>query len=56
MKTYTLTYKTSIFGKIEEHKLTGLSLEKAEGIKYQFSEGDFGDCICFDIQIKAEEN
>lgn len=54
MTTYTLSYKTSIFGKIEEHKRTGLSLEKAESIKWQFSEGDFGDCIISDIQITAE--
>jgi hypothetical protein len=55
---YKLTYKTAITYEgdaeetIETHSTICDSLEKAETIKWQFSEGDFGDLTCFAFRIE----
>ena len=54
MNNYTLLYKTEIFGHIEQHKETGLTLEEAQARQWQYLNGDFGDCATFDSQIIAE--
>lgn len=54
MNTYTLLYKTEIFGQIEQHKETGLTLDEARDREWQYLNGDFGDCTTYDSQIIPE--
>jgi hypothetical protein len=55
---YKLTYKTAITHEgdaeetIETHSTICDSLERAETLKWQFSEGDFGDLTCFAFRIE----
>jgi hypothetical protein len=50
----TITYKTSMAGNtfdFDTHTTQAINYEHAIAIAYDLEHGDFGELICFDIQI-----
>jgi hypothetical protein len=50
----TITYKTTLNGEERSHKIEDLTNKEAEAIAYDFTHGDFGDLIIYDLEIKEE--
>ena len=54
----TITYKTSMDGNtfdFDTHTTTAINYAHALAIAYDLEMGDFGEIICFDIQISEPE-